>query len=66
MRGGEGPAQILCPLITNCIYCVNLGMGKEGETPDQFFLAHWHSKKVVQVVQLRERGGGGRGNLDKI
>ena len=39
MRGGEGPAQIFCPLFTNCICCVNLGMGREGETPAQIF---WH------------------------
>ena len=39
MRGGEGPAQIFCPLFTNCIYWVNLGMGREGETPAQIF---WH------------------------
>ena len=41
MRGG-GPAQIFCPLFTNCIYWVNLGMGREGEggggeTPAQIF-----------------------------
>ena len=38
-------------------------MGKEGETPAQFF---WHIgvKKVVKVVQIW--GSGGRGNLDKI
>ena len=39
LRGGEGPAQIFCPLFTNCIYWVNLGMGREGETPAQIF---WH------------------------
>ena len=62
MRGG-GPAQILCPLFTNCMYWVNLGIGREEETPGQIF---WHigvQKKVVQVVQIRERG---QGNLDKI
>ena len=37
--GGEGPAQMFCPLFTNCIYWVNLGMGREGETPAQIF---WH------------------------
>ena len=37
--GGEGPAQIFCPLFTNCIYWVNFGMGREGETPAQIF---WH------------------------
>ena len=34
-----------------------------GGDPCLNFLAHWRSKKVVQVVQIRE---GGRGNLDKI
>ena len=41
-------------------------MGREGETPAQIF---WHigvKKKVIQVVQIRGRGVGGRGNLDKI
>jgi len=37
--GGEGPAQIFCPIFTNCIFWVNLGMGREGETPAQIF---WH------------------------
>ena len=27
MRWGEGPAQNFCPLFTNCLYWVNLGMG---------------------------------------
>ena len=52
-EGGEGPAQIFCPLFTNCIYWVNLGMGREGETPAQIF---WHigdKKEVVKVVQHR-------------
>ena len=44
-EGGEGPAKNFCPLFTNFIYWVNLGMGREGETPTQFFLAHWRSKK---------------------
>ena len=44
--GGEGPAQIFCPLFTNCIYWVNLEMGREGETPAQIFLAHWRSKII--------------------
>ena len=38
-EGGGGPAQFFCPLFTNCIYWVNLGMGREGETPAQIF---WH------------------------
>ena len=61
-EGGEGPAQICCPLFTNCIYWVNLGMGREGETPAQIF---WHigvQKKRYKLSKL----GGGRGNLDKI
>ena len=33
-------------------------MGREGETPAQFFLAYLRSKKVVQVVQIRVRGEG--------
>ena len=64
-EGGEGPAQIFGPLFTNCIYWVNSGMGREGETPAQNF---WHigiKQKVVQVVQIRGRVGG-RGDLDKI
>ena len=41
---GGGPAQNFCPLFTNCIYWVNLGMGRERETHAQFiFLAHWRS-----------------------
>ena len=35
MRGAEGPAQIFCPLFTNCIYWDNLEIGREGETPPQ-------------------------------
>ena len=56
MRGGEGPAQILCPLITNCIYCVNLGMGKEGETPAQYFAHIAVQKKWYKLSKLE--GGG--------
>ena len=38
MRGVvEGLAQIFCPLFTNCIYWVNLGMRREGETLAQIF-----------------------------
>ena len=62
MRGGA--AQIFCPLDINCIYWVNLGMGREGETPAQIF---WHigvQKKWYKLSKLG--GGGGRGNLDKI
>ena len=39
-EGGGGPCPIFCPLFTNCIFWVNLGMGREGETPAQIF---WHS-----------------------
>ena len=57
MRGGEGPAQIFCPLFTNCIYWVNLGIGREGKTPTQILWRIGVKKKVVQVVQIR---GGSR------
>ena len=62
MRGG-GPAQIFCPFFTNCIYWVNLGMGKEGETPAKIF---WHIGVKKKWNKLSKLGGGGRGNLDKI
>ena len=39
--GVEGPAQIFCPLFTNYIYWVNLGMMGGGD-PCPIFLAHWH------------------------
>ena len=58
MRGGEGPAQIFCPLFTNCIYWVNLGMGREEETPAQIF---WHigiQKKWYKLSKLGGEGGG--------
>ena len=32
MRGGEGPAQIFCPLFTNCILG-QFGDGEEGGRP---------------------------------
>ena len=51
-QGGEGSAQVFCPLLTNCIYWVNLGMRREGETPAQIILANWRSKEEVQVVQI--------------
>ena len=57
LRGGEGPAQIFCPLVTNCIYWVNLGMGRERETPAQFF---WHfgvQKKWYNLSKFGEGGG---------
>ena len=65
LRGGEGPAQICCPLFTNCIYWVNLGMGREGGTPTHFF---WHIGVQKKWYKLSKLGGegGGRGNLDKI
>ena len=55
MRGG-GPAQIFCPLFTNCIYWVNLGMGREGETPAQIF---WHIGVKKKWYKLSKLGGGG-------
>ena len=38
------------------------GDGEGGGDPCPNFLAHWRSKKVVQVVQIWGKGG----NLDKI
>ena len=35
--GGGAPAQSFCPLFTNCIYWVNLGMGREGGPLPNFF-----------------------------
>ena len=55
MRGGEGPFQIFCPLFTNCIYWVNLGMGREGETPAQIF---WHIGVQKKWYKLSKLGGG--------
>ena len=51
MRGGRALPNFFVQF--SRIYWVNLGMGREGETPAQIF---WH-KKVVQVVQIRGRGG---------
>ena len=50
MRGGEGPAQISCPLFTNCIYWVNFGMGREGETPAKFF---WHIGAQISLHNFK-------------
>ena len=60
MRGGEGPAQIFCPLFT----MGQFGDGEGGETPAQFF---WHIGVQKKWYKLSKLGGGeGRGNLDKI
>ena len=56
MRGGKGPAQIFCPLFTNCIYWVNLGVAREGETPAQIF---WHIGVQKKWYKLSKLGGGG-------
>merc|ERR1712155_319108 len=55
MRRGEGRAQIFCPLFTNCIYWVNLGMGREGETPTQSF---WHIGVQKKWYKMSKLGGG--------
>ena len=57
--GGEGPAQIFCHIFTNCILGQS-GDREEGGDPCPIFLAHWRSKKVIQVVQIRGIGGGGQ------
>ena len=53
---GVGPCPNFLSTLSTFLYWVNLGMGREEETSAQFFLAHWHSKKVVKVVQIRGRG----------
>ena len=58
MRGGgrgEGPAQFFSPLFTNCIYWVNLGMRREGETPAQNL---WHIDVQRMWYKLSKFGGG--------
>ena len=56
VEGGEGPAQIFCPLFTNCIYWVNLGMGREGDTPAKKF---WHIGVKKKWYKLSKFWGGG-------
>ena len=64
MRGGRALPKFFVHF-SQTVYRVNLGMRREGETPAKILLAHWRSKKLVQVVQIGGRGWG-RGNLDKI
>ena len=63
MRGGGH-----CPNFLSTFHKLYIlgqfGDGEGGGDPCPNFLAHWRSKKVVQVVQIRGRGV--RGNLDKI
>ena len=37
LRGGGGPCPNFCPLFTNCIYWVNLGMGGRGRPLQKIF-----------------------------
>ena len=53
-EGGEGPAQIFCPLFTNCILG-QFGDG-DGEVPAHFFLHIGVKKKWYNLSKL---GGGG-------
>ena len=46
---------MFCPFFTNCIYWVNLGMGREGETPAQIF---WHIGVKKKWYKLSKLGGG--------
>ena len=57
MRGGGGPSpNFLSPF--HKLYILGQCRDEEGEgDPCPNFLAHWCSKKVVQVVQIRGRGG---------
>ena len=59
IRGG-GPSQIFCPLFTNCIYWVNLGMGRERETPAQIV---WHICIKKKWYKLSKMGGWREGGL---
>ena len=46
----------ICPLFTNCLCWVNLGMGREGETPAQIFWLIGVQKKSYKFSKLG-RGG---------
>ena len=54
---GGGHAQIFGHIFTNCIW-VNLGMGREGETPAQIF---WHISVKKSGTICPNWGGGGEG-----
>ena len=63
-QGGEGPAQIFCPLFTNCTLG-KFGDGEErGGDPCPIFWYIGIKKKWYKLSKLEE--GGGRGILDKI
>ena len=66
MRGGGGALPKFFVHFFHKLYILGqFGDGEGGGDPCPNFLAHWRSKKVVQVVQIRGRGGG-RGNLNKM
>ena len=56
MRGGKGPAQIFCPLFTNCIHWVNLG--RDRETHAKIF---WPIDIKKKWYKLSKMGGWGEG-----
>ena len=60
MRGGGGGP---CPNFVSTFHKLYIlgqfGDGEGGGHPCPNFLAPWRSKKVLQVVQIRGRGGGG-------
>ena len=57
MRGGGGRARPKFFVhYSQTVYWVNLGMGREGETPAEI-LGILALKKVVKVVQIGGKGG---------
>ena len=56
MRGG-GPCPNFEPTFHKLYMLGQFGDGEGGGDPCPNFLAHWRSKKVVQVVQIGGRRG---------
>ena len=65
MRGGGGPCPNFLSTFHKLYILGQFGDGEGGGDPCPNLLAHWRSKKVVQVVQIRGRGGGGPGKFGK-
>ena len=57
MRGERGPCPNFLSTFQKLYILSQFGDGEGGGDPGPNFLAHWRSKKVVQVVQIRGRGG---------
>ena len=58
MRRGGGPCQKFLSTFHKLYILDQFGHGEGGGDPCPIFLAHWRSKKVVQVVHIRGSGGG--------